>query len=75
MKFTADMFLGHDMSPQKGTSRYGLERFQAERIADIANAKVSELLERIESLEAKLEFWKKVAANKLDGGSTVSDNP
>jgi hypothetical protein len=45
MKFTYEDFLNHDMSPPSvSVSRYSLEKFQAERIAEIANTRLLEWL-------------------------------
>jgi hypothetical protein len=45
VKFRPEDFFGHDMSPPtQSVSRYGLEYFQAERVSEIANARLEEML-------------------------------
>lgn len=52
MKFNPKDFMGHDMSPIfDSPSRYGLEDYQAKRIADIANAKLEEWLKDAPTIE------------------------
>lgn len=73
-RFTAKHFIGYDMSPPgPSVSKYGLETYQAERIAKLANAQLIEWEKECErvfltfiEMEGHQEFYGQSVPNGIE---------